>query len=355
MPIGDSITSGEMGWSTYRCYLDGMLNGAGVSFDFVGSKSQPTNGPYACPTSFDEDHESYWGQYVVGVAHSATASVEELQPDVALIHLGTNDITGLRGPASTASKLESFITDLQAVKPDLTILVAQLIPCDAMGFDPLYEPQCAEDLPAFNDHLASFTSLSTDQSSVIVVDMETGFGLDLLRDGVHPTDAGFELMAARWMTALQEAGVIGDGSTSALPEPPSTEATTVTVADAVEPVSVYLTFEGGNCTYEGPAKLEPGPIELLFLNESEDYAGVNLVSIDEGYTIKDVIDDLGPQPSSGHHPPWTRELGTWRATGTSETHLWEGSLEVGLYAMVCVRIDPLGVWFGTGLTVEGLK
>lgn len=44
MPIGDSITSGETGWSTYRCYLDGMLNDAGVSFDFVGSKSALTVG-----------------------------------------------------------------------------------------------------------------------------------------------------------------------------------------------------------------------------------------------------------------------------------------------------------------------
>jgi hypothetical protein len=78
-----------------------------------------------------------------------------------------------------------------------------------------------------------------------------------------------------------------------------------------------------------------------------------MVSIDDGYTIQDVIDDLGPEPSTGHHPPWTRELGTWKTTEHGESHYWEGDLEVGLYAMVCARLSPIGVWFGTGLTVAG--
>ncbi len=112
-----------------------------------------------------------------------------------------------------------------------------------------------------------------------------------------------------------------------------------------------LTFDGKTCTYEGATELTPGPVELDFLNESQGRAAVNLVSIDEGYTIQDVIDDLGPEPSTGHHPPWTRELGTWRSTPAGETHHWEGNLDAGLYAMVCARGAPVGAWFGSGLTV----
>ena len=203
MPIGDSITSGETGWSTYRCYLDGMLNDAGVSFDFVGSHSAPYGGePYGCPTVFDEDHEGWWGFRVNEVIDGVTASVDVLQPDVALIHLGTNDLFYGEEPAQPVSELETFITGLQAVSPDIIILVAQVIPCD--------EPRtyCSDGLPAFNDAVASFASMSTDESSVIVVDMETGFSLSDLRDPWHPTDAGDEVIASRWMTALQEAGVI---------------------------------------------------------------------------------------------------------------------------------------------------
>ena len=76
MPIGDSIKSGETGWSTYRCYLDGMLNDAGVSFDFVGRISSPYGGkPYGCATVFDQDHEGWWGYRVDEVIDDVTASV----------------------------------------------------------------------------------------------------------------------------------------------------------------------------------------------------------------------------------------------------------------------------------------
>lgn len=141
--------------------------------------------------------------------------------------------------------------------------------------------------------------------------------------------------------------------TSTSSEPSTTEATTTTTADAVGPVLLQLTFDGGSCTYDGPTELTPGPVELVFYNESEGSAATNMVSIDEGYTIQDVIDDLGPEPATGHHPPWTHELGTWRSTAPGERHQWEGDLEAGLYAAVCAQTSPLGVWFGFGLTVEG--
>jgi hypothetical protein len=149
-----------------------------------------------------------------------------------------------------------------------------------------------------------------------------------------------------------EAGEALEATTTS-PESATTEPATATMPDAVEPVLLQLTFDGASCTYEGPTELTPGPVELIFYNESEGSAATNMISIHDGYTIQDVIDDLGPEPSTKHHPPYTRELGTWRVILPGESHLWEGNLETGPYAMVCVRMSPLGVWFGTGLTVEG--
>jgi hypothetical protein len=129
--------------------------------------------------------------------------------------------------------------------------------------------------------------------------------------------------------------------------------TTTTEGRPVVPMS--LGFDGDSCTYEGPTELTPGPVELVFLNQSEEAAAVNLVSISGGHTIQDVIDDIGPEPSTGHHPYWTRELGTWQSTAPGESHRWEGDLSAGLYAMVCNGMSTLGVWgvwIGTGLTVE---
>lgn len=38
MHIGEGLTQGQEGRSTYRCFLDAMLTDAGVAFDFVGSR-----------------------------------------------------------------------------------------------------------------------------------------------------------------------------------------------------------------------------------------------------------------------------------------------------------------------------
>ncbi|MDJ0923444.1 MAG: SGNH/GDSL hydrolase family protein [Acidimicrobiia bacterium] len=208
MPIGDSITHGEAGTPSYRCYLDQMLTEAGVAFDLVGTQSMPYWGTsYRCPTTFDQDHEGYTGARIQDVVEDVTASVAALQPDVALIHLGTNDLGGRTEPLEDAATLESFITGLQAVNPDMAILVAKIIPCNP-GPVAEYGSACTAEVPAFNELLDSFGRLSTADSSVIVVDMETGFGYDLLRDKWHPTDDGDELMATRWMTALKDEGLI---------------------------------------------------------------------------------------------------------------------------------------------------
>ncbi len=200
MPIGDSITQGSTGWDTYRCYLDQMLRNAEVAFDFVGGLSDPFNGqPYGCPTDFDMDHEGRWGWRADEVDDAVAVSAQSLQPDVALVHLGTNDVLQGQQNSETLADLESLVTVLQEVSPATTILVAQIIPC---GF-----PLCTTKVPALNDGIASLSDLSTDESTVIVVDMETGYGLDKLRDGIHPDAAGDELMASRWMQAMEQQGL----------------------------------------------------------------------------------------------------------------------------------------------------
>lgn len=211
MAIGEGATQGEVGNSTYRCFLDMMLHDAGVTFDFVGSRQKPQDGnveDYGCPTDFDPDHEAWFGAVVGGMeTQKMTESVKALQPDVALIHLGGTDVWRQGDPVGAAERLESFITGLQAVNPDITLLVATMIPCRT----PL--PWCVEDYPVFNDAIASLGDLSTDESTVVVVDVNTGMSTDLLRsNNLSFTDEGNEMMAARWMAALEESGAISTGS-----------------------------------------------------------------------------------------------------------------------------------------------
>lgn len=123
--------------------------------------------------------------------------------------------------------------------------------------------------------------------------------------------------------------------------------------EAVSEGELHLTFDGESCTYQGPTLFKAGPVTLRFFNESEGLAAVNLVRHNRDETIQDSINYIGEEPSTAHHPAWTTEIkGVWKVIAAGESHTWEGALEPGIHTMVCARLMPLGVWFGTGLTVE---
>jgi hypothetical protein len=86
-----------------------------------------------------------------------------------------------------------------------------------------------------------------------------------------------------------------------------------------------LTFDGESCTYEGATELTSGPVELTFLNESEVSAAVDMSRIEEGHTIQDVIDDIGPEPGTEEAASWQRPLGTWRPVAPGESYLGKGT------------------------------
>ena len=115
---------------------------------------------------------------------------------------------------------------------------------------------------------------------------------------------------------------------------------------------LQLTFDGENCTYEGPTALTPGPVELIFRNESKELACVNFVRHTGDETIQDAIDYIGEEPCTVHRPGWVVTLGTERFVSTGKSARWKGNLIPGIYHMVCLHVSPLRVWFGTGLTVE---
>ena len=123
--------------------------------------------------------------------------------------------------------------------------------------------------------------------------------------------------------------------------------------EGVEDGVLRLTFDGESCTYEGPTALTAGPVALVFLNESEERAGVNLMRHRGNETIQDMIDYIGEEPSLVTQPPWVHDdYGVWRSIHAGESYRWEGDVEPGVHSMVCIRAQPKFVWFGTGLTVE---
>jgi lysophospholipase L1-like esterase len=211
MVVGDSISEGGEGQDSYRRSLWNLLvsDATNPMVDFVGTRTgirdsggtcmspAAASGPPNVP-DFDQNHQAYWGWCVDTVNGALPAQLAQLAapavdrlPDIALVHLGTNDLLGGAAPAEITTGLSDLVSTLQSANPSIRILLARLIP---MASGP--------SVSLLNGMIGGLAS-----SSVTVVDQNTGFNAatDLRPDGVHPNDDGEAKIAGAWLAPLKAA------------------------------------------------------------------------------------------------------------------------------------------------------
>lgn len=195
MPLGDSITQGDAEHNTYRRPLWKSLEADGYDVDFVGSLS--TNHRGAPPRDdFDRDHEGHWGVRVDEVLDHIREWVAASEPDIILIHLGSNDVFQDQSTDSTVDELSELIDAIRQSRPQATLLLAQIIPT---AMEP--KNRGIRELNARIPELAH--AKSTPSSPVIVVDQFSGFDASRQTyDGVHPNPDGEIHLSDRWLDAL---------------------------------------------------------------------------------------------------------------------------------------------------------
>jgi lysophospholipase L1-like esterase len=134
MLIGGSATEGLDSSTSYRRYLDGMIRRNGHLNDFVGSRHKHKDGT-AEPDSyqFDPDHEGHWGRDSEWIADNMPRLLERNVPDVAVIHLGAEDILANKteaGPLTDGiiKNIGRVITALRLKNAKVKIVIAQNLP-----------------------------------------------------------------------------------------------------------------------------------------------------------------------------------------------------------------------------------
>ncbi len=227
--IGDSITEGSNApaQDSFRRPLWNSMVGDATNplVDFVGIRSgvRAAGGTCGNPAAtiaqpsvpdFDADHEAYWGWCVNDVsavlptslatlaAQTGLLRVDNRRPDVALVHLGTNDILQqAQNPTQIASELATLVGQLRAANRNIRVVVAQVIPV-SRG-----DATESNQVPLLNSQIAAqVATLSTTESPVTLVDQFAGFNAATeLYDGVHPNNGGEQKMAAKWLPALKDA------------------------------------------------------------------------------------------------------------------------------------------------------
>jgi hypothetical protein len=213
MPLGNSITQARVGHNSYRRPLWHRLAGAGYQVNFVGSQNSNHEGPPANP-DFDQDHEGHWGWRADQLLGGISGWAQDHQPDIVLMHVGSNDMFQGQDLNSTVSELEQIIDRLRSVNPQVKILLARLI-------EPTEWNGRWQRIRQLNDAIPGIAShKSTSQSPVILVDQTQGFNADYdTYDGVHPNPDGESKMADRWFEAL--ARILSPNTPAPAPAPPT--------------------------------------------------------------------------------------------------------------------------------------
>lgn len=184
MPLGASSTEGIGSPSTagYRGPLYRMLQRDAINVDYVGSLR---SGPSWLQ---DRDNEGHSGWTLAMLAPKVDAWVRAAQPDVVILHAGTNDLgQGVSGEL-TARRLDDVIGKVVAAAPHAHVIVAGV-------WAPLPKARTAR------DRLAALTPVIVGKyriqgHSVDFLDTSTLLAPGQLHDGLHPNTAGYVRIAA---------------------------------------------------------------------------------------------------------------------------------------------------------------
>jgi lysophospholipase L1-like esterase len=160
-----------------------LRNEAGYAPDFVGTQTAGTIG--------DADNEGHRGWQIDQLQANATTWINTYQPDVVLLHIGTNDMYRNYQVATAPDRLSALIDQILAARPGIYVLVAKIIPSTNAEAQPR--------INAYNATIPGIVAAKGDH--VRMVDMTNLASADLF-DQVHPNDAGYAKMSDRWYPVL---------------------------------------------------------------------------------------------------------------------------------------------------------
>jgi lysophospholipase L1-like esterase len=190
MPLGDSITDGLNGTGGYRSDLWQLFQTDARFVDFVGSQAA---GPVQLG---DKNHEGHPGWRIDQVDAQVTGWLTGYQPDVVLLHIGTNDVIQNYALSQAPSRLSALIDHITTAVPGAEVYVSTIVPCADAGKDGQTQ--------AYNATIPGIVQAKANLGRhVHLVDMHAATSTaDLSSDGVHPSNGGYSKMAARWYAEL---------------------------------------------------------------------------------------------------------------------------------------------------------
>jgi lysophospholipase L1-like esterase len=198
MPLGDSITKGTgsaYNWGYREPLYVSLINGD-YSFDFVGGL---TDGSFAEP-----NHEGHYGWRADEILNGRISEpaagklaswLPVSQPDVILLHIGTNDITQGNQDANEVNSILNVIDAYEVTSgKNIPVVLARII--DRVPNSSL--------TTAYNNDLNTMaTRRIANGDNITIVNMQNALNYSTdMADSLHPNDNGYIKMANVWYNAL---------------------------------------------------------------------------------------------------------------------------------------------------------
>ncbi|KAK4897725.1 hypothetical protein LTR27_004497 [Elasticomyces elasticus] len=270
LPLGASIVYGQTSpdGNGFRYGLRNQLIYNGNPVNMVGSVHTGTMADGEC--------EGWPGYVITQVASKAELSIPS-QPNLVLLHVGTNDCVQGIDIQNAGARLGTLIDRLFAAIPGVTIIASTLIPNGNSATQ--------TNVKSYNGQIPGIVaSRQAAGKKITYVDFSSSyFSLaDIGGDGTHPTEAGYMKMAEVWFQGIQAASVQGWLSAPA------------TVSGVSDTVS------GGSTTCDKIAGAAIGPTQTQMGSGSDDGAYAHTgVQVDgfAGFKNPSGIDFNNPLPA----------------------------------------------------------
>lgn len=187
MPLGDSITYG-VGSSThvgYRLDLWSRFRTVGFAPNFMGSLRSGHMG--------DNNHEGHIGWRIDQVSANVIRYMALYQPDVVLLHIGTNDLAQNYDMARAPQRLSLLIDKIRRARPTARIYVASLIAMKSS------QAGVATKRTAYNNAIPGIVQKKGPMVRFVPQHLVPAKDLS---DQAHPNNCGYAKMAYIWYYSL---------------------------------------------------------------------------------------------------------------------------------------------------------
>jgi lysophospholipase L1-like esterase len=201
MPLGGSITYGigSTDGNGYRKALYDMLVARGHAVEIVGSRNSGS--------MLNNANEGWPGRRIDQLHSKALKPTAKLLPNIFTVNAGSNDCLQDYEIDSAGDRLDAMLEDLwKTGLPDATVVLSTLVVAA--------DATVNERVLRVNEQIRKLVELkqSVGGRRVFLADMYSSAGPqvgDLVEDGIHPNDCGYDRMASIWADSIEKAARAG--------------------------------------------------------------------------------------------------------------------------------------------------